>query len=132
MHYLDDDIESIAYEEYNEQNRRSGPERDQRERERHVRRQQRSKTGLPERYEGSKEDLARTKNALLFITVSGRRQRLREKRLRTRPTKVQVKKVQPFQPPARVSGELEFQRRINEMTLEDLKDQVRVAEDEPS
>eukprot|EP00971_Amphidinium_carterae_P260081 5160094-Amphidinium_carterae.1 len=55
MHYLDDDIESIAYEEYNEQNRRSGqqqdardPERDQRERERHVRRQQRRKTGLPE------------------------------------------------------------------------------------
>eukprot|EP00971_Amphidinium_carterae_P111510 2208214-Amphidinium_carterae.1 len=43
IHYLDDDIESIAYEEYNEQNRRAGqqqdardPERDQRERERHT------------------------------------------------------------------------------------------------
>eukprot|EP00971_Amphidinium_carterae_P089567 1772806-Amphidinium_carterae.1 len=51
----------------------------ERERERHTRRQQRRKTGLPERYAGSKDDLARTKNALLFITVAGRRQRLQEK-----------------------------------------------------
>eukprot|EP00971_Amphidinium_carterae_P083448 1651757-Amphidinium_carterae.1 len=90
IHYLDDDIESIAYYEYNEQNR--GPrqqqdglygERDQRERERHERRKQRMKTGLPERYQGSKEDLGRQRNALLYITVAGRRQRLEEKRLRT-------------------------------------------------
>eukprot|EP00971_Amphidinium_carterae_P159101 3154424-Amphidinium_carterae.1 len=41
-------------------------------------------TGLPERYAGNKEDLARTRSALLANTVAGRRQRLQE-RERTRP-----------------------------------------------
>eukprot|EP00971_Amphidinium_carterae_P105686 2092837-Amphidinium_carterae.1 len=90
-------------------------------------------TGLPERYAGSKDDLARTRNALLFITVAGRRQRLEEKRLRTgtsRPSTIQVPKSLPFQPPVRISGELVREQRLKGLTLEELKEMVRVAEDE--
>eukprot|EP00971_Amphidinium_carterae_P268730 5330920-Amphidinium_carterae.1 len=140
IHHLDDDIESIAYEEYNEQNR--GPrqqqdglyrERDQRERERHTRRQQRRKIGLPERYAGTKEELGRLRNALLFITVHGRRQRLDEKRLRTgtsKPSTVQIPTSLPFQPPPRLTEIQVRERRLSGLTVEDLKKMIRAAEDE--
>eukprot|EP00971_Amphidinium_carterae_P118790 2353359-Amphidinium_carterae.1 len=91
------------------------------------------KTGLPERYQGSKEDLGRQRNALLYITVAGRRQRLEEKRLRmgtSKPSTTQVPKSLPFQPPVRLTEVQVREQRLRGLTLEDLKKMVRTAEDE--
>eukprot|EP00971_Amphidinium_carterae_P016270 320885-Amphidinium_carterae.1 len=65
----------------------------------------------------------RMRKALIAITVSGRRQRLRQQ-AKTRPT-TSVPKAPPFGVATRVSGELEIERRVNGMSLQELRDQVR-------
>eukprot|EP00971_Amphidinium_carterae_P038907 764709-Amphidinium_carterae.1 len=134
IHYLEDDIESIVDEEYyrarkqgeqglsDEQYKMPNARLDQRERERHVRRKQRKKARLPERYTANKEDLRKMRDALIAITVSGRRQRLKELS-KTRPTSsVPVPKAPPFGA-IQVSSTLEIERRVNGMSLQELQDQ---------
>eukprot|EP00971_Amphidinium_carterae_P323304 6425217-Amphidinium_carterae.1 len=62
------------------------------------------------------------RDALIAITVSGRRQRLQELS-KTRPTS-SLPKAPPFGA-IQVSGKLEIERRVNGMSLQELQDQVR-------
>eukprot|EP00971_Amphidinium_carterae_P072370 1431631-Amphidinium_carterae.1 len=48
----------------------------------------------------------------------------------TKGPTTQVPQSKPFQPPVRVSGELFLQQKIKGMTMKELKEQVRLAEDE--
>eukprot|EP00971_Amphidinium_carterae_P298477 5930461-Amphidinium_carterae.1 len=61
------------------------------------------------------------RNALIALTVSGRRQRLKQQS-KTRPTS-SVPKAPPFGA-IQVSGQLEIERRVNGMSLQELQDQV--------
>eukprot|EP00971_Amphidinium_carterae_P184592 3664899-Amphidinium_carterae.1 len=91
------------------------------------------KTGLPERYRGTKEELGQQRNALLYITVHGRRQRLKEKRLRTgtiQPSTSSLPKQLPFQPPPRLTEVQVREQRLRGLTIEDLKKMVQAAEEE--
>eukprot|EP00971_Amphidinium_carterae_P351084 6491902-Amphidinium_carterae.1 len=125
IHYLEDDIESIVAEEYYAKKGRGepDPEQERKVRDRHVRRQQRRKAGLPERYQGNKEDLRRMRNALIALTVSGRRQRLQE-RERTRP--------QPKAAPQGVRVPVYqsiFTKEINKMAMQELRAAIQEGED---
>eukprot|EP00971_Amphidinium_carterae_P014998 296321-Amphidinium_carterae.1 len=63
-----------------------------------------------------KGELLEMRNALLGIIVSGRRQRLQERET-TRPT--------AKAPPPEVRASMPIQEKINRMTLQELRDQVR-------